>query len=166
MFRASLETAFEQALEYLEGLNEKSVAARVDAATLRDRLNRVLTEEGVAPEQVISELAADVEGGLVGSSGGRFFAWVIGGSLPAALAADWLTSAWDQNAVLYAASPAAAVVEEVVGAWLKEIPGLPSAASFALVSGCQNLRCSSAIGPRGIGEACRNLLQARAFAGD
>ena len=137
MFRASLETAFEQALEYLEGLNEKSVAARVDAATLRDRLNRVLTEEGVAPEQVISELAADVEGGLVGSSGGRFFAWVIGGSLPAALAADWLTSTWDQNAVLYAASPAAAVVEEVVGAWLKEILGLPSAASFALVSGCQ-----------------------------
>jgi glutamate/tyrosine decarboxylase-like PLP-dependent enzyme len=137
MFRASLETAFDQALEYLEGLNQRPVGARVDAATLRDRLNRGLTEEGVAPERVISELAADVEGGLVGSSGGRFFAWVIGGSLPAALAADWLTSTWDQNAVLYAASPAAAVVEEVVGAWLKEILGLPSAASFALVSGCQ-----------------------------
>jgi len=137
MFRASLATAFDQALEYLEGLKEKSVGASVDTATLRHRLNRVLTEEGVAPEQVISELAADVEGGLVGSSGGRFFAWVIGGSLPAALGADWLTSAWDQNAVLYAASPAAAVVEEVVGGWLKEILGLPSAASFALVSGCQ-----------------------------
>jgi glutamate/tyrosine decarboxylase-like PLP-dependent enzyme len=137
MFRASLETAFDQALDYLDGLNEKPVAARVDAATLRERLNRVLTEEGVRPEQVIRELAADVDGGLVGSSGGRFFAWVIGGSLPAALAADWLTSTWDQNAVLYAASPAAAVVEEVVGAWLKEILGLPSAASFALVSGCQ-----------------------------
>jgi len=137
MFRAALETAFDQALEYLEGLNKKPVGATVDAAILRDRLNRALTEEGVAPEQVISELAADVEGGLVGSSGGRFFAWVIGGTLPAALAADWLTSAWDQNAVLYAASPAAAVVEEVVGAWLKDILGLPSAASFALVSGCQ-----------------------------
>ena len=96
MFRAALETAFDQALEYLEGLNKRSVAARVDAATLRGRLHRVLTEDGVAPEEVISELVADVEGGLVGSSGGRFFACVMGGSLPAALAADWLTSTWDQ----------------------------------------------------------------------
>jgi glutamate/tyrosine decarboxylase-like PLP-dependent enzyme len=64
-------------------------------------------------------------------------AGVIGGAVPAALAADWLTATWDQNGALYATSPAAAVVEEVAGAWLKDILGLPAHASFALVSGCQ-----------------------------
>jgi glutamate/tyrosine decarboxylase-like PLP-dependent enzyme len=136
-FRTSLETAFEYALTFLEGLNDKPVAAQVDLVTLRQRLNRVLTDEGVSPEQVIRELTNDVEGGILGSAGGRFFAWVIGGSLPAALAADWLTATWDQNAALYACSPAAAVAEEVVGGWLKDILGLPAPASFALVSGCQ-----------------------------
>ena len=86
---------------------------------------------------MIRELARDVDGGLVGSSGGRFFAWVIGGSVPAALAADWLTSVWDQNAAMFACSPAAAVAEEVAGGWLKELLGIPQAASFALVTGCQ-----------------------------
>jgi glutamate/tyrosine decarboxylase-like PLP-dependent enzyme len=103
----------------------------------------VLTDEGVSPEQVILELSEDVEGGILGSAGGRFFAWVIGGSLPAALAADWLTATWDQNAALYACSPAAAVAEEVVGGWLKDILGLPAPASFALVSGCQMAHATS-----------------------
>ncbi len=62
---------------------------------------------------------------------------MIGGSVPSSVAADWLTSAWDQNAGHHAPAPAAAVVEEVVGAWLKEILGLPSQAGFALVTGCQ-----------------------------
>ena len=136
-FRASLKTAFDCALAYLEGLNDKRAAAEVDLFTLRQRFNRVLTDEGVSPEQVIRELTEDVEGGILGSAGGRFFAWVVGGSLPAALAADWLTATWDQNAALYACSPAAAVAEEAVGGWLKDILGLPAPASFALVSGCQ-----------------------------
>ena len=78
-----------------------------------------MTDEGLPPGQVIAELAADVQDGIIGFASGRFFGWVVGGSLPAALAADWLTSAWDQNAVLYASGPAAAVVEETAGAWLK-----------------------------------------------
>ena len=69
--------------------------------------------------------------------GGRFFGFVIGGSLPAALAADWLASAWDQNAGLYVAAPAASVVEEVCGAWLSELFGLPEGISFGLVTGGQ-----------------------------
>ena len=77
------------------------------------------------------------DGGLLGSTGGRFFGWVVGGALPAAIAADWLASAWDQNGAIFATSPAAAVVEEVCGAWLKELFGLPPSASFALVTGCQ-----------------------------
>ena len=125
------------ALSHLDSLDDTSVAATVDLETLRSRLCRQLTQHGVSPEQVIAELVSDTKGGLLGSAGGRFFAWVIGGALPAALAADWLTSAWDQNAANYACSPASAVVEEVAGAWLKEILGLPREASFALVSGCQ-----------------------------
>src|SRR5262249_36948010 len=89
------------------------------------------------PEQVVADMIRDVEGGIIGSPGGRFFGWVIGGSLPAALAADWLTSAWDQNAGHSACSPAAAVVEEAAGKWLKESLGLRAEASFALVTGCQ-----------------------------
>ena len=86
---------------------------------------------------MVDELVAAVEGGILGTAGDRFFGWVIGGSLPAALAADWLTSAWDQNVALYACAPAAAVVEEVAGEWLKDLLGLPSSARFALVTGCQ-----------------------------
>jgi len=136
-FRPALTQAFEQALAYLEGLSSMPVAPKADLATVRERLGRTLGNEGVAADQVIAELARDVEGGLVGCAGGRFFAWVIGGALPAAVAADWLTSAWDQNAGLYASGPAAAVAEEVAGAWLKEIFGLPATASFAFVTGCQ-----------------------------
>jgi glutamate/tyrosine decarboxylase-like PLP-dependent enzyme len=70
-------------------------------------------------------------------TGGRYFGFVLGGSLPAALAADWLTSAWDQNAGLALPTPAAAVAEEVAGRWLKELLGIPAHASFAFVTGCQ-----------------------------
>ena len=96
-----------------------------------------LGDEGLPADQVIAELAAASQGGIIGFAGGRFFGWVVGGSLPAALGADWLTSAWDQNAVLYASGPAAALVEEIAGEWLKDILGLPRQASFAFVSGCQ-----------------------------
>jgi len=136
-FRKTLDAAFDQAVNHLEHLDQTSIAATADLATLRERLHKPLARGGVAPEQVVRELNADVSGGLLGSAGGRFFGWVIGGALPAAVGADWLTSVWQQNSALYACSPAAAVVEETVGAWLKEILGLPETASFALVTGCQ-----------------------------
>jgi glutamate/tyrosine decarboxylase-like PLP-dependent enzyme len=136
-FRQTLDAAFTQAVNHLESLDQTSVAATAELATLRARLNKPLARAGIAPEQVIQELNADVAGGLLGSAGGRFFGWVIGGALPAAVGADWLTSVWQQNSALYACSPAAAVVEETVGVWLKEILCLPPAASFALVTGCQ-----------------------------
>ncbi len=104
---------------------------------LRSRLDVPLEEDGTPPERVVTELVEAAECGLTGSAGGRFFAWVVGGALPAALAADWLTSAWDQNAALHATSPAASIVEEVAGVWLKELLGLPATASFAIVNGCQ-----------------------------
>ena len=77
------------------------------------------------------------EPGVVGIPSGRYFGFVIGGALPAALAADWLTSSWDQNAGLVACGPSAAVVEEVAGEWLKDLLGIPASASFSFVTGCQ-----------------------------
>jgi glutamate/tyrosine decarboxylase-like PLP-dependent enzyme len=134
---AVLGAAASHALEFLRRLDERPANATVDAITLRQRLDRALSEHGMAPQEVIASLIHSVEGGLLGTPSGRFFAWVIGGALPSALAADWLTSAWGQNAALYVSSPAAAEVENVAGGWLKEILGLPNGASFAFVTGCQ-----------------------------
>ncbi len=136
-FRDSLGLALQHSLAHLENLDSLPVTATASLDSVRGRLTKELAAEGLPPEQVVAELVRDVEGGLIGSAGGRFFAWVVGGSLPAALAADWLSAAWEQNAGIYAAGPAAAVVEEVAGAWLKDLLGLPAQASFAFVTGCQ-----------------------------
>src|SRR5215213_435239 len=136
-FRDALNVAFDRAVSHLERLDQSSVAATADAATLRKQIDKPLSQKGLPPAQVIEELATNVQNGLLGSAGGRFFGWVIGGALPAAVAADWLTSAWQQNAGLYACAPAAGIVEETAGRWLKELLGLPAQASFALVTGCQ-----------------------------
>jgi glutamate/tyrosine decarboxylase-like PLP-dependent enzyme len=157
LLRKALDAAHRKSIQHLESLNESSVAATVDVTTLRERLNKPLLNESISPEQVIAELVKDVEGGLLGSAGGRFFAWVIGGSVPAALAADWLCSAWDQNAALYACSPAAAIVEEVAAKWLKELLRIPSYASFAFVTGCQMAHVTCLAAARHALLAKRNL---------
>jgi glutamate/tyrosine decarboxylase-like PLP-dependent enzyme len=133
----ALAIALRAAVGHLEGLDSRPIAAPVDAATLRDRLGKPLGVRGTPAGQVVTDLIEAVQGGILGSASGRFFGWVIGGALPSAIAADWLTSAWDQNAVLYASGPAAAIVEEITGEWLKEILGIPQNASFAIVTGCQ-----------------------------
>lgn len=135
-YQRVLESTAAHALDYLESLDESPVSAPASLADLRQRLGRPLANAGMDAAQVIDELVADAQGGVVGSAGGRFFGWVVGGSLPAALAADWLTSTWDQAAALYASGPAIAVIEEICGQWLKELLGLPQDASFALVTGC------------------------------
>lgn len=136
-FRPALEHALSHSLAHLESLAHSPVAASASLHTLRERLLKPLNSETLAAEQVIDELVADTAGGIMGNAGGRFFGWVIGGALPAALAADWLTGAWDQNAASYACSPAEAVIEEACGEWLKDLLGLPQHVSFALTSGCQ-----------------------------
>lgn len=132
-----LQRTLEHAQAYLRGLADAPVGATATLAQLRARLHGALPEHAADPCLVIDELVRDTADGLVGSAGGRFFAWVIGGTLPAALAADWLTAAWDQNAATHACGPAQAVLEEVCGAWLKELLGLPAGASFALTTGSQ-----------------------------
>ncbi len=132
-----LKRAAELAAEYLDSLDERKVSDEPDPQALRDKLHKELTDEGLPPLQVIEELAEDARDGLLNSANGRFFGWVIGGGVPVSIAADWLTSTWDQNAAAYACSPTAAIIEDVVGEWLKDILGLPQHASYAFVTGCQ-----------------------------
>ena len=133
----ALRRALDLALEYLARLDAAPVGATVPGEELRQRLDRPLPEAGLEAEQVVEQLAAEVRGGILGNAGGRFFGWVMGGCLPAALAADWLTSAWDQVPGAHAVAPSASLVEEVCGRWLLSLLSLPAEASFALVTGCQ-----------------------------
>jgi len=115
LFKGPLAAALHHAMLHLAPVTDLPVAATVDLSTLRGRLSLPLGDAGMDATVVIEDLVRGVAGGIVDSAGPRFFGWVIGGAVPAALAADWLTSAWDQNAAMYACSPAAAVVEEVAG---------------------------------------------------
>ena len=124
--RDLLTAAAGHAADFLDGLPERRVGpAETDPAALRAALGGPLPDGPEDPRAVLDALVAGADAGLMASQSPRFFGFVFGGSLPAALAADWVASAWDQNAVLYVAAPAAAVAEEVVGGWLAELLGLP-----------------------------------------
>jgi len=127
----------ELAAGYVESLGERPVFPRVDPDELRAALGGPLPEEPVAADEVVEELAAAAEPGLVAMGSGRYFGFVIGGALPAALAADWLTTAWDQNAGLYVGGPSASMVEQVTREWLVELLGLPAESSIGFVTGTQ-----------------------------
>jgi glutamate/tyrosine decarboxylase-like PLP-dependent enzyme len=132
-----LSRAFVHAGAFLNDLADRPVCATASIEALRTRLGHPINDDGIPDGQVIDELVADTRDGLLATAGGRFFGWVIGGTLPAAIAADWLTAVWDQNAAAPACSPASAVVEEVCGNWLRQYLGIPSTASFGFVTGCQ-----------------------------
>lgn len=135
--RALLDQTAKLAADFYDTLGERRVAPRATVCELRTALAAPLPDGPTPARTVIAELAAAADPGIVASPSGRYFGFVIGGAVPASLAADWLTSAWDQNAGLYVAGPAAAVVEEVAGAWLIELLGLPRDASFGFVTGGQ-----------------------------
>jgi glutamate/tyrosine decarboxylase-like PLP-dependent enzyme len=121
--------------DYLSSLATRPVGGPVDLAALREAMGGPLPDAPSDPLEVVEGLAAAADPGLVGSAGPRYFGFVIGGSLPAALGADWLASTWDQNAGLYVISPAAAVAEEVAAGWLVELLGLPAETSVGFVTG-------------------------------
>src|SRR5215212_2759356 len=132
--RTLLARADELAADHLDSVAERHAGAVAGAAELRDALGGGLPDDGVPADRVIEELARDAAPGLVASPGPRYFGFVTGGAVPAALAADWLAAAWDQNAFSAVSSPAAAVVEEVAGAWLLELLGLPADAGTGLAA--------------------------------
>ena len=146
MDRSALDAAYAAAVRYLQGLPERPVGASADAAAMRAALAGPLPDQGEPAARVVEALARNADPGIVATGGPRFFGFVIGGSVPAALAADWLTSAWDQNAGLFVLSPAAAVVEETVLGWLRELFGLPEGTGMGFVTGGQmaNTTCLAA----------------------
>jgi glutamate/tyrosine decarboxylase-like PLP-dependent enzyme len=143
------------AADHLETVGDRAAGATAGFEELRSVLGGALPAEGVAPAQVIEELARGAAPGLVGSAGPRYFGFVTGGSVPAALGADWLASAWDQNSFSAVSSPAASVVEEVACGWLLELLGLPASSGVGLTTGAQMANVTALA-------AARHALLARA----
>jgi len=139
------ETA-EKSIRWLEALPFRRVGPWASAEELRKSLGGSLNEEGMNPSEVLSFFSQEAEPGLTGSPGPRYFGFVMGGALPASLAADWLSSAWDQNAVLAVSSPAASAAEDIVSEWVLDLLGLPPESSVGFVTGCQmaNFTCLGA----------------------
>jgi glutamate/tyrosine decarboxylase-like PLP-dependent enzyme len=133
----ALDFAHRAASAWIDGLDTRSVAARATLEELTAAFRGPLPERGCPPEDVLAWLTQHANDGMLGTASGRFFAWVIGGAIEAALAADWLVATWDQNAALYVCGPAAAVIEDAAGEWIKELLDLPREASFAFTTGCQ-----------------------------
>ena len=135
--RALLLRTAELAADFLEGLDERPVFPRRSVDELAAALGGPLPDEPSDPLDVVELLAREADPGVVATAGPRYFGYVTGGALPATVGADWLTTVWDQCAGLGVLGLSASVAEEVVGDWLKELLGLPSAASFAITTGCQ-----------------------------
>ncbi len=131
----ALAAASRHARHWLESQQTRRVGPRVGAADLAADFGGPLPESGTPAAEVVDYLAAKAEPGLMAMPSGRFFGWVIGGTLPAALAADWLVSAWDQNAGLRFATPATAAIEEAAGKWLLDLLGLPAESDVGFATG-------------------------------
>jgi glutamate/tyrosine decarboxylase-like PLP-dependent enzyme len=134
-YRAALDRAAEHAHAWLASMPDRPIPPRRTADELAGAFGAALPDGPTAPAEVIDLLAEIAEPGLMAMPSGRFFGWVIGGTLPAALGADWLVSAWDQNGGMRAATPASAAAEEAAAGWLLELLGLPATADVGFVTG-------------------------------
>jgi glutamate/tyrosine decarboxylase-like PLP-dependent enzyme len=130
-----LKQVLDVAASYLGSLPDRPVWARASFDEMVEALGGELQASSVDPVDVVAQLVEAVEPGLTATSGGRFYGFVVGGTHPAALAADWLTSTWDQNVSLTALAPAAAACEAVAGGWILDLLGLPAGASVGFVTG-------------------------------
>jgi len=133
--RTLLNRAVDHAVDYRASLNEHAGRPDHSYAEMRDRLVEPMPEQGAAPLDVLEELVRRSKGGLMPITGPRFFGWVMGASHPAGVAADWLVSAWGQNAGYHTPTPAAAAMEEVAERWLLEILDLPRQSSIGFTTG-------------------------------
>ena len=141
-----LARAHEHARAWLASLDDRDVPPRSSAAEVADALGRDLPEGPSDPTAVVDLLAAAGEPGLTAIPSGRFFGFVMGGTHPAAMAADWLTSAWDQNAGLRTVTPTAMALEDLAEAWVLDLLGLPAESSVGFVTGgtMANFTCLAA----------------------
>jgi glutamate/tyrosine decarboxylase-like PLP-dependent enzyme len=134
-YTAPLARAALHARDWLESIPSRPIRPSASADELLAKFGGPLPDGPTDPAQVIDELASKAEPGLMGIPSGRFFGWVMGGTLPAALGADWLVSAWDQNSGMRYATPAAAAIEEAAGAWILDLLGLPTGADVGFATG-------------------------------
>ena len=141
-----LTAAHRHAAAFLSGVAERQVGGHSTHVELRAHLGGPLPFGPSDDVEVIERLARDANPGIVGTVGPRYFGFVTGGAVPVTVAADWLTSAWDQNAAMYVMAPAVAVIEDVVAAWTLELLGLPADATVGFVTGCHmaNFTCLAA----------------------
>jgi glutamate/tyrosine decarboxylase-like PLP-dependent enzyme len=135
MYDSLLMRTRELASAFLDTIDGRPVNAQASFAELVSALGGPIPDEPRDPVEVIEQLAAAVEPGLIASTGPRYFGFVTGGSLPAAVAADWLASTWDQNAGLHVLSPAMSAIEEVTAGWVLDLLNLPRTASVGFVTG-------------------------------
>lgn len=133
--RELLEETASRAITYLENLNERKVAPDKEAAARLAQLSGSFPHEGAKPEDVLAQLDELGSPATMSMAGPRFFGFVVGGSLPAALAANWLAGAWDQNTGFYEETPATAFLEELALSWLVDVFNLPSKCGGAFVTG-------------------------------
>jgi len=133
--RALLGRAYEHALQYLDGLSERRVPALVSADDLVGSFGGPLPDEPADALAVLDRLADIAEPGLTAVSSPRFFGFVIGGTYPVGIAADWLAAAWDQNVGLREVTPAHSAAREAVEGWLLDLLGLPATATVGTVTG-------------------------------
>jgi len=141
-----LDFAHRHAVDFLSALPDRHVGARATRDELLGALRVPLSDGGEDPKAVLASLASQVERGVVGMAGPRYFGFVIGGAMPVTVAADWMTSAWDQNPGIFVTSPLVSVAEEVASSWILELLGLPAEGSVGFVTGCQmaNFTCLAA----------------------
>jgi glutamate/tyrosine decarboxylase-like PLP-dependent enzyme len=133
--RTLLHQTADIAADYLDSLETRPVGATATRDEMLDAFGGAFPEHGEAPGEIVDHLGRAADPGLVASAGPRFFGFVIGGSLPSAVAADWLTTAWDQNGFAFVLSPAGSVIEEVTAGWLLDAFGLPADSSVGFASG-------------------------------
>ena len=141
-----LTAAHARAQQFLDGLSQRHVGGAARQQALVAALGGPLPIDPADPVDVINRLAHNADPGIVANAGPRFFGFVTGGALPVTVAADWLASAWDQNAALYVMSPAVAVMEDTVSGWILDVLDLPRKASVGYVTGCHmaNFTCLAA----------------------
>ncbi len=134
------------ARDWLESLPGRPVRPAAGARAMLAAFDEPLPEEGAPAAEVVRDLARRAEPGLMASGSGRFHGWVIGGTLPVAIAADWLVSAWDQNSAMSEPFPATTMIEQVAAGWVLDLLDLPRGASVGFVTGGQmaNTSCLAA----------------------